>query len=131
MKTLKITQTMRTIGFFIAFMVVAAVANTAQAQTGLTVKGIISTQEGPLEGASVMLKGTGTGTVTDAKGEFTFPKTLKAGDILAITYLGFQPVDYKITNDTTFIRVMLVDDAIEFVGAPNSDKPYKSKRSKE
>lgn len=99
-------------------------------QNGKIIKGIISNDDGPLESASITLKGSKVGTVTNSKGEFTFPQPLKKGDILLITYLGYDTVEVKIKEGTTFINQKLTEDLIEFVGAPNSNKPYKSKRTK-
>ncbi|OUR94267.1 hypothetical protein A9Q87_01065 [Flavobacteriales bacterium 34_180_T64] len=104
-------------------------ATTQTLQNERTIKGIISNEDGPLESASIILKGTKTGTVTNNKGEFTFPQALKTGDILLISYLGYETIKVKIKDDTSFIRLMLSEDLIEFVGALNTDKPYKSKRS--
>ena len=95
-----------------------------------TITGVISTEDGPLESANVILKGTQIGTVTNSKGEFTFPKLLKTGDILLISYLGFETQSVKIKADTSVIKLVLSEDLLEFVGALDSNTPYKSKRSK-
>lgn len=102
---------------------------TEISQDTRTVKGVINGENGPLESASVILKGTKTGTTTDSNGEFTFPIPLKTGDVLLISYLGYETQQAKIKEDTTFLRLTLTEELIEFVGALNSDKPYKSKRS--
>ncbi|WP_341215778.1 carboxypeptidase-like regulatory domain-containing protein [uncultured Wocania sp.] len=104
-------------------------ASTEVSQNERTVKGIITNDEGPVESASITLKGSKTGTVSNSKGEFTFPKPLKTGDVLLINYLGYETVEVKIKDDTTFIQQMLSEDLIEFVGALNTNKIYKSKRS--
>jgi len=104
-------------------------ATTKTQQNERTITGIISSDDGPLESASVILKGTSIGTVTDNKGEFTFPKLLKTGDILQITFLGFETQDVIIKDNTSVINLTLSEDVLEFVGALNSDVPYKSKRS--
>jgi hypothetical protein len=102
---------------------------TNVAQNERIIKGVISDANGPLESASIILKGTNTGTTTDSKGEFTFPKPLATGDILLVSYLGYENQDVKIKENTTFLRLVLTEDLLEFVGALNTDKPYKSKRS--
>lgn len=130
MKTTTFTKSMRTLGTFMILMLLTLTATTVQAQETRTVKGIISDENGPLEGVSIVLKGTSVGTSTDSKGAFTFPKALAPKDVLVISYLGFETVKYPIKEDTSTINVTLTADAIEFVGAPNSNKPYKSKRSK-
>lgn len=126
------------VGFIV--MMVSLANNTAYAQSqkmstsetaqqGKTIKGIVTNEEGPLESASVILKGTNIGTTTDEKGEFNFPKPLTIGDILLVSYLGFETVEVKIKDNTTFLRIAMTEDLLEFVGALNTDKPYKSKRS--
>ncbi len=137
MKTqLKFTQkkAFNTFGF-IAIIMIATLAfnpvysqSTETVQNERTVKGIINDEAGPLESVNIVLKGTKTGTTTNDKGEFTFPKLLKTGDILLISYLGYETQEIKIKANTSFIRLNLTQDLIEFVGALNSNKPYKSKR---
>ncbi len=63
---------------------------------GLTVSGTVkkkSTSE-PLAGATISVKGTKTFTTTNSTGQFTI--SAKAGDVLAITYAGMTPYEYKI-----------------------------------
>ena len=105
-------------------------SSTETAQDGRVIKGIISDDSGPVEGATVILKGTKTGTSSNEKGEFTFPKPLRSGDVLLISYLGYKNQELKIDDSTNRLEIMLTEDLIEFTGALNSNKPYKSKRSK-
>lgn len=107
------------------------IAASETAQEGKTIKGVITNENGPLESASIVLKGTSVGTTTDAKGEFTFPKLLKTGDVLLITYIGYETQEAKIKENTSVLRLQLSEELVEFTGALNNDKPYKSKRSKE
>lgn len=100
-------------------------------QQGRIIKGVISNEEGPLESASVILKGTSIGTTTDKNGAFTFPQPLKTDDVLLISYLGFETQEFKIKANSDSIRLQLSEDLVEFVGALNTDTPYKSKRSKD
>lgn len=66
-----------------------------QAQQAGACKGIVKDSTGePLIGASVMVKGTKTGTVTGIDGDFALDKVNK-GDVLVITYLGFEPTEVK------------------------------------
>jgi len=97
-------------------------------QKGRIIKGTVSDLKGPLEGASVVLKNENQGAVTNAKGEFTFPVALETGDVLVISYLGYEAIEYRIKADTNFVKAVLSDEVIEFMGAVNSNKRYKSKR---
>lgn len=51
-----------------------------------TVTGVVSDDLGPVAGASVVVKGTTTGTTTDFDGNFTI--SAKEGDVLEISYVG-------------------------------------------
>jgi hypothetical protein len=95
----------------------------------LTVKGKVADEKGPLLGVNIILKGSNIGVMTDENGEFTFPKSLSSGDILVFSYLGYEKQDIKIDAKTTYINLIMSTDLIEMMGAPSSDKPFKSKRS--
>lgn len=133
-------KTVRTLGYVSVLMMATFMFNPIYGQTKKEVsteiqqnerivKGIVTNDEGPVESASITLKGSKTGTVSNSKGEFTFPKPLKTGDVLLVNYLGYETMTIKIKDDTTFIRAELSEDLIEFVGALNTNTPYKSKRS--
>lgn len=98
------------------------------AQKQKKIKGVVSNVQGPLEGVNIILKGANEGTVTNEKGEYTFPVALKTGDVLLFSYLGYRSVEFKIKDDTTFIKTILSDEVIEFMGDLNTDERYKSKR---
>ena len=57
---------------------------TAQAQTN-TVKGTVNGSDGPVIGATVKVKGSSTGVVTDYDGNYTIK--VKPGDVLTFSYL--------------------------------------------
>jgi len=105
------------------------VASTTETITNeRTIKGIVSDAKAPLATVNVIQKGTRNGTVTNDRGEFTFPVKLKTGDVLVFSYLGYIKQEVVIKANTTFITVVLEDAAIEMIGALDSAKPYKSKR---
>lgn len=98
-----------------------------------TIKGVVSTNETAnktilLADVNVTQKGTNNGTVTNEKGEFTFPTKLKTDDVLIFSYLGLATTEFKIKANTTFIKMVLTEDLVEMIGALNTNKPYKSKR---
>ncbi len=105
------------------------VTSTEVAQKERTIKGLISDESGPLQGVNITLKGTQTGVATNDKGEFTFPKALKNGDILLISYLGYKTTEVKIKPETSFVKLIISEEVIEFMGSLNTNKPYKSKRT--
>lgn len=133
--TLVPKQFSRILGLFSILMFAVVLSNPVIAQNNSqtqekTIKGVISDDNGPLEGASIVLRGTQTGVVTNSKGEFTFPKPLKVGDVLLVSYLGYKTVKVKIEANTTELKITLAEDLVEFIGEVNTNMPYKSKRAK-
>jgi len=140
MKTLTMKKIAQALSFLAIFMIAALISNPVYAQTQnvttasileqqFTVKGKVSDDKGPLPGVNIILKGSKVGAVTDENGAFTFPKTLSSGDILIFSFLGYEKQEIKIDAQTTFINLVMSSDLVEIMGAPNTDKPYKSKRS--
>lgn len=75
-----------------------AVKIEQQSKVKQTVKGIVldgKTQEAII-GASVKVEGQNTGTVTNLDGEFTI--SCSVGDILAISFIGYETQTVKVTN---------------------------------
>lgn len=77
-------------------------------QDGISVTGTVSDSQGPLPGASVVLKGTTTGTQTDFDGNFTLDDVPSNG-ILEISYIGYTTEDIPV-NGKTNIMVSLSED---------------------
>jgi len=114
-----------------AFFFFSSVAQAQEITVKGIVKGNVETEIEPLMEATVYLKGTNYATTTNKKGEFTFPKKLKKGDILVFTYLGYLKKQIKINEKSSFMTVVLEEESIEMLGALNSNKRYKSKRPKQ
>ncbi len=66
------------------------------AQSG-TIKGIIEEENGPLPGASLLIKGTTTGTQTDFDGKYTLE--CQVGDIIIVNYVGYSSWEFEVTQD--------------------------------
>ena len=74
--------------FLLLWVVGILLSVQAFAQT-MTVKGIVKDETGlGIIGASVQVKGTTTGAITDFDGNFTLQA--KQGDIIVISYIGYQ-----------------------------------------
>lgn len=72
------------------------------------ITGTVKDQSGePLIGVSIVVKGTTTGTVTDFDGNFEL--NAKPGDVLHFSYIGYAPVDYKVTANKAANIVMKED----------------------
>lgn len=61
----------------------------------------------PIIGASVLVKGAGTGTVTDVDGNFTLDAPADA--LLAISYIGYKTQEVKVGNKNSY-SIQLQDD---------------------
>lgn len=66
----------------------------------VTISGVVTDEEGPLVGVTIMVKGTSKVTTTNSKGEFS----LKANenDILVFTYVGHKTQEVIVKDVTTF-----------------------------
>ena len=78
----------------------------AIAQTN-TIKGTVSSSDGPVIGATVKVKGSSNGVVTDLDGNYTIKAN--PGDVLSFSYLGMTTKDVKVGKQTV-INVSMSDD---------------------
>lgn len=74
----------------------------------VTVKGTITGGGQPLPGATVNVKGTKIGTITDFDGNYILE--VNKGKILVYSFLGYASKEIKVTDKTT-INVVLEEDA--------------------
>ncbi len=74
----------------------------------VTIKGTVTDHEGPVIGATVKVKGSTTGAITDLDGNYTIqaPK----GSTIEFSYIGYLTKEVKVANQTT-IDVTLSQDA--------------------
>ncbi len=73
------------------------------------VSGTVSDANGPLPGASVVVKGTTTGTQTDFDGNYTL-SDVDANATLVFSYIGYSTQEIPVNGRST-INVVLVEDA--------------------
>ena len=94
--------------FLVTLMALAGMGMWAQ---NLMVKGVVMAQDepDPVIGASVMVKGTTTGTVTDFDGNFELQA--KVGDVLQVSFMGYKSQEVKVANAGP-IRVTLAPDNV-------------------
>lgn len=78
-------------------------------QQNAEITGTVEDALGPVAGASVIVKGTTNGTMTDMDGKFTLDG-LKNGDIIQISYVGFTTQEIPYTGQTS-LTVHLEEDA--------------------
>jgi iron complex outermembrane recepter protein len=81
--------------------------NTASVDDKVT--GKITSEKGEkLPGVSIMIKGTSKGTVTNSEGEFNI--VAKEGDILVLSFIGFEKQEVKLTSGNQIVTVTMKED---------------------
>jgi hypothetical protein len=84
-----------------------------------TIQGVVKSAEDstPLPGVNVFLKGTTTGTVTDADGKFSLTITLtKPSDVLVFSFIGLETMQV-IVGDRSELNVEMKNDIVQLGGA--------------
>jgi len=93
--------------FFAAFSLLVSTAGFAQS---FTVKGTITAQDGEtLPGASVIVKGSSTGTTTDVDGKYSL-NISDPSATLVVTYIGYIAQEIAVANRSQIDVKLLVND---------------------
>lgn len=71
--------------------------------------GVVEDDFGPVIGASVIVKGTTNGCITNLDGNFTL-EGVKNGDVIVISYIGYTTQEIKYTGQPS-LRVKLAEDS--------------------
>lgn len=82
-------------------------SNLTMAQVKVSGKVVKEETGQPLPGASILIKGTTVGTLTDAEGEFSLQA--EESDFLVISYLGYTVKEVFVGNKT-YIQIELAED---------------------
>lgn len=93
-------------------LIISKVNEKAQQGTGkpITVKGVVTDEKGePIIGASILVKGTGKGTITDMNGTYTLDD-VASGAVLQFTYVGYRPQEI-IAGNKSASHIVMADDA--------------------
>lgn len=86
-----------------AAMLCASASMYAQS---MKISGVVTDEMGPVIGATVLVKGTTTGVVTDADGHYTI--NANKNDVLVFSYVGDNPIEKTVKG--TVINVNLSSD---------------------
>ena len=83
--------------FILLMFLFFAIGTYAQSNIG----GVItdSSSGTALSGVSIKVKGTGKGTLSSGNGSYSI--NAKSGDVLEITYVGYNPVEVTVGNDAS------------------------------
>ena len=77
-------------------------------QQSVKVTGTVEDDLGPVAGASVVVKGTTNGNITDMDGNFTL-EGVKNGDIIQISFIGYTTQEIPYTGQST-LQIKLAED---------------------
>lgn len=88
---------------FCCFFGMSALASAQQKVTGT----VVDSNGDPVIGASVVVKGTSTGAVTDIDGNFTF--VAEPGKTIEVSYIGYKPVTFLASEKPA--KIKLVEDS--------------------
>ncbi len=93
-------------GWFTLFALILTISLNAQEST---IKGtIVDETDTPLIGATIQVKGTSTGAITDFDGNFILK--LKKGATISISYIGYKPQEVKYTGQASINLKMVPDN---------------------
>ena len=87
---------------------VAAMPKTSISQQNGKVTGVVEDEFGPVAGASVVVKGTTNGSITDMDGNFTL-EGVKSGDIIQLSFIGYATQEIKYTGQPA-LQVKMAED---------------------
>ncbi|GGW45888.1 TonB-dependent receptor [Arenibacter certesii] len=79
-----------------------------------TISGTVTDEENiPLSGASIVIKGSTTGVAADFDGNFNIQASM--GDILVVSYIGYNLKEITVTDQTEFTVVLTASNELEEV----------------
>jgi TonB-dependent SusC/RagA subfamily outer membrane receptor len=78
-----------------------------------TVSGVVTSEDGPLPGATVQVKGTSIGVSTDFDGNFTIQAD--ATDVLMVSFVGFSSQEIAVGDQDQITVTLIADNELEEV----------------
>lgn len=95
-------------GYLSAETVMVEQSTSISQQSG-KITGTVEDVLGPVAGASVVVKGTTNGTITDMDGKFTL-EGVKSGSVIQISFIGYTTQEVKYENQPS-LQVKLAEDS--------------------
>ena len=103
----KLRRSLFSILFFCSMLF--ALPNALAQTTGKVVSGVVVDAKGePVIGASILIKGTSTGTITNFEGAFTIPVGLLKNPVLQFSYIGYNSQEIAVEGLNN-LRIVLVE----------------------
>lgn len=96
-------------GFMLMILLIASSFSYAAIAQQRNIQGVVMDESGePLVGATVAVRGTTTGTITDLDGNFTI--SAANGDVLSVQYVGYSEATVTVGNQSQY-RITLQEDS--------------------
>lgn len=96
------------LNFFTALLLTVGLVTSAQ-----TVSGIVTSDDGPYPGATVVVKGTSNGVSTDTDGNFSI--NAPADAILEVSFVGFSTLDVPVNGQDNLTITLATDNELDEV----------------
>lgn len=94
----------------VLFMLLLSITSLYAQQFNITGSVFDKKLNEPIIGASVLVKGTSNGTITDMDGKFSL-KNVTKGSVLTVSYIGYEPQSITINGNQTSFRFDLNEDS--------------------
>lgn len=95
---------------FLPVLLLAIALSEASGQGTKTIKGLVTGTDGqPIPGATIVVKSTTNGTITDIDGYYTLTKVPEDA-VLSVSFVGMKPQDIKVGKNT-LINVVLENES--------------------
>lgn len=116
---------------FILVFIISLLYSSVYAQVELNGKVLDEVSGEPLIGASVIIEGTGEGTITDFDGFFTLETNVPIPLTLEVSYLGYDAKNIEVTDESEDLNIKLAEssvniDVVEVKASRVSDETKKS-----
>lgn len=123
------TRIKKPLSTLLVLVMIGLFSSSLNAQTEtVSVKGVVTSEIGPLDGVNIYVKNSSTGTVSKADGKFAFREKLNIGDVIIFSYLGYVKKSIIVTKAAPSLEVFLEEATVDILSAPNTNLPYKSRR---
>lgn len=87
-------------------------SSSSASDTLITISGAVVTEDGtPIPGATIMVKGSTLGCITNAKGAFSL--IVRKYDVLVITSIGYQTMEMKVSGPSLTVKMNLALSKLE------------------
>jgi hypothetical protein len=108
-------------------------ATNIQVSGDYLIKGVVKSKDdgSAIPGVNILVKGSGDeGTVSDADGQFVFPRKLKEGEVIIFSFIGYNTVEYVVHKDASETIVLTLGMTVcVTLGEVAVNQVYKQKQS--